>query len=60
MRSRYLHNVGGKHNLPAFVTVKGSSSPVMIEAVQFPPAEQVVKKTVMAVAVSQRLRLNLG
>jgi len=60
MKSRYLHSAGRKHDLPVFMAEIGSSSPRIIEAPWCPLIEKVCKETVMAGAVSQRLRLNLG
>jgi hypothetical protein len=59
MKFRYLHSAG-KQDVPVFVAEIGSSSPRIIEAPSCPLTEQVHKETVMAGAVSQRLRLNLG
>ena len=60
MKFRYLHSAGRKHDLPVFVAEIGSSSPRIIEGLSCPLIEQARKETVMAGAVSQRLRLNLG
>jgi hypothetical protein len=60
MKFRYLHSAGRKQDLPVFVAERGSGSPRIIEVPSCPLTEQVRKETVMAGAVSQRLRLNLG
>lgn len=60
MKFRYLHYARRKHDLPVFVTDRSSSSPRIVEVPSCPLAEQMRKETVMAGAVSQRLRLNLG
>jgi hypothetical protein len=60
MKFGYSHSAGRKHDLPVFVAERGSSSPRIIDASSCPLTEQVRMETVVAGAVSQRLRLNLG
>lgn len=60
MKFRYSHSASRKHDLSVFMAEIGSNSPRIIEAPSCPLTEQVHKETVMAGAVSQRLRLNLG
>jgi hypothetical protein len=60
VKFRYLHSAGEKRVLPVFMREIDSSSPRIVEVPSRQLIGQVRKETVMAGAVSQRLRLNLG